>query len=122
VAAGRAQERVGVHLQRRLAGRGQVGEGGDAARLDRGVLGVLERQIEDAALEQAELVVEARVDAGRRQLQRVRVGGEGLGLSAVDVARELVEQHDQRQPAARARGPVIELAARIRAMGARPLL
>jgi len=82
----------------------------DAQRLHRRILGMFERQIEELAPVLVHVRVPALADRLQRQLQRERIGGEGLGGAAVDVAAELVEQDQRRQqrlgivaPARRAR-------------------
>ena len=75
-------------------------------------LGVLERHIEERALDRREstvLLLHRTLDA---QLERRPVLFERLCRTAIDVAAELVEQQDERQAAARLIGPVFELALR----------
>ncbi len=61
-------------------------------------------------------MIERRIGAGvharQRQLQRLRVVGEGARGATVNVPGKLVEQDDEAQPPARAIGPAIELAGR----------
>ncbi len=83
-------------------------EQADRLVLGRQVLGMFERQIDEAALGrmQGQIVTAGDGRAGDRQ--GLGVGGEGLGRSAVQVAGELIEQDQQRERAARGRGPGIE--------------
>jgi hypothetical protein len=88
----------------------------DRARLQRPVLRMLERQIEERALRGRKLQVNTLVNPGHRKLLRGRVLGEGLWRSAMNMARELVEQNDQGEPPVRRRSPALKISA------ARPLV
>ena len=74
------------------------------------VLRMLERQIDEHALDRSKRLVEAAGDQRRARFPRLGIGGERLGRAAMQVAGELVQQDDQRQRAARRLGPVIERA------------
>ena len=80
--------------------------------LQREIFGVLERQVEERALCGNQGTVRSLLDAGNREPLRRQVLREcGCGAT-VDVARELVEHDDERNPAARRRGPLrVQLAA-----------
>ena len=69
---------------------------------------MLQRQVEEAALDDRERAIVARVDARERARERLRIRREGARLAAKQVSRELVEQQDQREPPARARAPGVE--------------
>jgi hypothetical protein len=66
---------------------------------------MLEGQIEEHPLDRGQGRVEPAIDGGAGVPARMRVSGEGLGRAAEDVARQLIQQDDQRQGAARRRGP-----------------
>jgi len=87
-------------------------EGFDRQALQRDVLGVLERQVEERAGGRDEAAVERRGDAVGGETLRRRVLREGRAAIPVNVARELIEHDDEREPAARVLCPVrLELAA-----------
>ena len=69
----------------------------EAQRLRLGVLGVHQRHIEELAALLGHPRVPALADRLAGQRQRERIGGEGLGGAAMDIAAELVEQDDRRQ-------------------------
>jgi len=105
----RPRQRLGEPFGRQLAEQAQrfvlVGH----------LLGVLERQVGEPALERRQLQVAAVGDQLPGDRQRRGIAGERTRAVAVHVARELVEQQDQRQRAARvAVGPVRQLAAQRR--------
>src|SRR5262245_3740295 len=73
-------------------------------------LAMLERQIEEHAIRKRVALIEAARDRLGRDLARPRVAEERLGLAAIDVAAELIEQDEQRQRAIRRGAPAIEAA------------
>ena len=77
----------------------------DGLCLQRAVLRMLERQIEECPLHGRELQVDAAVDAGQRKLLRGRILGKGPRCPAMNMARELVEQNDQGEPPECGRAP-----------------
>lgn len=78
----------------------------DAAILQFDRFGMLQRQITEHALDAPQFALGTAVDQFQCQLQRQRITGKGPGRVAMDVARELVKQQDQRQTAARRFSPV----------------
>ena len=90
----------------------QLFEAAHAFFLQRQVLGVLQRQVEERSRGWNEVAVEAASYALGGEPLRGRVLSEGGGGAAMDVARELVEQDDQREAATRRLSPLVrELAA-----------
>ncbi len=87
----------------------------DRAALEREVFGVLERQVEKRALgrEAACRSSPASMSRGRHR-QRTCVVCERRSLATLEVARELIEEDDDGERAARARRSSVELAARSR--------
>src|SRR3954468_19686766 len=65
-----------------------------------------ERQVEEIALRQLQFLVETPLDGTLGDRQRQRVGSESARGSAEHVARELIEDNDERQRAFRRRLPV----------------
>ena len=94
--------------EERTVGRGRVVTLDPADRVVGEVLAVLEGQVEEHPLAGRALHVEAAPDRRARDLARLGIGGEGLGRSAGEVARELVEQEDQRQRAFVVVAPVLQ--------------
>ena len=88
----------GRMLRRPLEGSAIAGVGRESreqfkrALLDRRILGVLERQVEEPALERVERALAARVHDGDRGGERFGVARERPRRVAERVARELVEQ------------------------------
>src|SRR3974390_2367146 len=67
----------------------------DAALLVGERFGMLERQVEEAALRHGKALVEAAVDRSRCDGARQRIGRKGARAAAKHVARELGEQRDE---------------------------
>jgi hypothetical protein len=111
VARGEAHE----PLEERAVGRrhlgGERGEERHAAPLVLQPLAVLERQVQEHALDRPQRAVRALRERAQAPAERERVGRERVRRVAERVAGELVEQHDQREQPARLRGPAVELAA-----------
>ena len=83
-----------------------------AEPLELEILGMLERQVKERALRGNQRAIRALLDAGIGKTLRRRVLREGGCGAAVDVARELVEDDNERDPAAWRRGPLcVQLAA-----------
>jgi len=85
-------------------------EQGQLAVLAGHVLMVLERQVEEAAQVVRHQPVLPAIHRQHREMPRQRVGGEGVAGVAKAVARELVQQDQQRQRPLRRLRPVIQLA------------
>ena len=112
VLLGVLHERRGVaRILRRGAGRERVEEGQRALLLRRR-LGVLEGEVEEGAGEPGHRAVVTAGDGAVGDAPRDGVGGEGPRAVAVHVARELVEQDDQREGLAGALLPREELVGR----------
>ena len=73
-------------------------------------LGVLERHIEEDALDRRKKLVGTEPQARDGEIERLHVMAERLGRTAKDIAAKLIEQNDQRQPAAGRALPAFELA------------
>lgn len=103
VIQGAGQEAADLGIPRFLRLRGQVFKGNHAVRLQGGVFGVFQRQVEKNPRRQGDgrVLVPAGIDALLRQGQRLGIARKGLGRAPVGVARELVEHDEQRQPAQR---------------------
>src|SRR5579864_4271143 len=86
----------------------------DGAVLLRKQFTVLERHVQEPALERFERSVEFALDGILGRRQRAGIAGEGVGRAAKGVARELVEQHDARKTSGRRRAPVAESAGNAR--------
>jgi len=71
---------------------------------------VLERQVYEHTLQRPHGAVVALRERVLRDVQRQRIGGKGARRATEHVARELIEQNDQRQAIARLVFPVRELA------------
>jgi hypothetical protein len=80
------------------------------ALLKRHVLGVLERQVEEAAQVILDRLILPPVQRHDREMPRQRVGGEGMARVAEHIPRKLVQQDQQGQRALRSLRPVIQLA------------
>src|SRR6185312_11195828 len=91
-------------------------EQGDALLLVGEVLAVLEGEIEELAPYRGQRAVEAMRQRGAGGVAGHRVGREGLGPAAIEIARQLVEKQDQREAGLGLLGPIGTAAAR------RPLL
>src|SRR3954453_12834278 len=76
-------------------------EQADRLILVREILGMFERQVDEDPLDGGERRVEAGGDHAARDVPGVRVGGERLGRTPEHIARQLIEQYDQREPASR---------------------
>jgi hypothetical protein len=72
--------------------------------------GVLQRHVEEHALDRRQLEVHHAADAIAHQVTRAPVVAECLGGAAIDVPAHLVEQDQHRQPAARRLRPEVQLA------------
>ncbi len=92
------------------AGR-DLGDAGERAADVGQVLGVRQRHEEERRLGGGEGAVEAALERVLGEREAERVAGEGPRGRAIDVARELVEQEDEGEAAARGLAPVVELAA-----------
>ena len=84
---------------------GELPEKLERTLLDREILAVLERQVAEPSLELVEAAIVACLDRALRQPERESVSRERAWRVAEHVARELVEQEDARQRAARSRAP-----------------
>src|SRR5688500_2469131 len=76
--------------------------------LHRPRLGMLERHVEEPALEAVQLAIEAARHRFVRRRQRRGIARERERRASVDIARELIEDHDAGERAARCRAPVAE--------------
>ena len=95
--------------ERRGRGQGsECRESPDRPRLDRAVLGVLERHAEEDPLGGGERRIEPLVEAVRAERERLRVAREGFGPAAIQVPRQLVEQQDETEAAAWRRSQRVE--------------
>lgn len=88
-----------------VLGEAQRLEPGDAQRLRIGVLRVHQRHQQEGGALGRQLDVPAAFDAFARQRFGERIGGEGAGIVAEDVAAELVEQDDRREQRLRLAAP-----------------
>ena len=83
----------------------------DAALLVGGIFRMLQRQIEEhPVLLVRQRQIEAAPDRRLGHGPRLRIGGKGLRRIAIHVARQLIEQDDQRQRAFRRFLPAIQFA------------
>ena len=92
--------RIVEHLAETLMVGGQCGELVDRELLHGGIFGVLERHVDELALDGCKRHVFAGVDHLARGAQRQHIAGERFRRAAVHVARELIEHQDARQHAA----------------------
>lgn len=77
-------------------------EQGDGAVLILATFGMLERKVKERSLDRPKRMVEASVERPPRDGERLRVARESASSAAVDVARKLIENDDERKRAARA--------------------
>ena len=93
-----AMRKVDVARHRRIFAHGF--EQADGLVLVRQRLAVLERQVDEGAGDIGQLPVQAPRHHIARQRQRLSVGGESLGRTAEQIARELIAQNQPGQAAA----------------------
>jgi len=110
VALGPAERLAAAGRERRGRLGGEAREAFDRTPLELDVFAVLQGEIEEGSLDDAELPIDAGREPVEAEASRDRIAGKCLRPAAMDVTRELIDQEDEREPATCRIGPAVQLA------------